>query len=154
MARPTLYRAESDRKAAGQRTANVVREVKETSGLTYRELSDWLELHHIIVSEGMLRQHGSGKKIMGARRLSQVVNAAYDEGWAGDHCLEELMFYDYDNAQALESLKRDSSRYRLLVQQRLYLCVRELYELGLSIAQIRMIVDKDCDLVEEELAAR
>jgi|CXWL01.1.fsa_nt_gi hypothetical protein len=154
MARPNLYRSESDRQSAVRQTADVINEIKLKSGLTYRELSERLAAHHVIISEAMLRQHVSGNKIMGARRLSQVALAAYDEGWSGDRCFKVLMLHDYFQHRELSLLHQDVERYRLNLERRLFLCVKELYEVGVSISQIQALVDKDCEKVAAELATR
>jgi len=149
-----MYLCDADRSDAQQRTAEVIKEVKTNSGKSFRDLSTWLESHHVIISADMLRQHSCGKKIMGPHRLFQVARAAHDNHFSGDRCLEILMFHDPDQRFILETLQRDSARYKLAVEKRLYQCVRQLYEAGLSIPQILAMVARDCDLVEVELAAR
>lgn len=152
MARPIKYRNDEERLEAARRTADVLHEIKANSGLTYVGLSAFLANHKIIVGDDMLRQYASANKPIGARRLTEIAQAACSEGWAGDKCFDVLMFHNYDYVKSIKSLSRDVLRNRQLLGDRLSLCAEELAVSGVSAFKIRQMVDDGLRRAEEKLS--
>ncbi len=152
MGRPKKYHSDADRLDAATLAADVIHEIKETSGLTYVELSAFLEKHKIIIGEGMLRQHASGKKPIGARRLTQLAEFAVLEKLAGDKCWEAFLFHNYDHVKNINAINKDFERYRLMSEKRLSLSVSELVECGATYAEVMRLVDDSFRLTNEKLS--
>lgn len=152
MGRPIKYKSDEERVDAARRTADVIHEIKAKSGLTYVGLSKYLENHKIYVGNDMLRQYASANKPIGARLLTKIAQAAHSEGWAGDQCIQVLMFHNYDNEKNLSSLSRDVMRNRQLLADRLSSTVEELAVSGVSAARIRQMVDEALLQAEEKLS--
>ena len=152
MARPIKYQNDGERVEAARRTADVIHEIKANSGLTYVGLSEFLANHKIIVGDDMLRQYASANKPIGARRLTEIAQAAHSEGWAGDKCIKVLMFNNYDYEENLNSLGRDVMRKRQLLADRLSSIAEELAVSGVSAPSIYQMVEDGLRRAEEKLS--
>ena len=152
MARPIKYKNDEERVDAARRTADVIREIKANSGLTDVGFSEFLANHKIIVGGDMLRQYASANKPIGARRLTEIAQAAYSEGWASDKCFKVLMFYNYDYEKNLNSLSRDVMHNRQLLADRLSSTAEELAVSGVSASSIYQMVEDGLRRAEEKLS--
>ena len=130
----------------------MIREIKANSGLTYVGFSEFLANHKIIVGDDMLRQYASANKPIGARRLTEIAQAAYSEGWASDKCFKVLMFYNYDYEKNLNSLSRDVMHNRQLLADRLSSTAEELAVSGVSASSIYQMVEDGLRRAEEKLS--
>lgn len=141
MARPIKYKTANDRADAARRSADVIKEIKGKSGLTYVELSRRLAEHRIIMNAAMLRQYACAKKPIGERRLTELAEVAYGIGWSGDKCVEILFFHNYDHHQSIKDIRKDFERYKELLERRLLLLIKELAEAGHSRQHVRNLVE-------------
>ena len=140
MARPIKYKTANDRTDAARRSADVIKEIKEKSGLTYIELSRQLAEHRIIMNAAMLRQYACAKKPIGERRLTELAEVAFGIGWGGDKCVEILFFHNYEHSQSLKELQKDFEHYKELLERRLFLTIKELAETGCSGQHVQNLV--------------
>lgn len=152
MGRPKKYHSDADRLDAARLAADVIHEIKATSGLTYVELSAFFEKHKIIIGADMLRQHACGKKPIGARLLTEIAAVAISEKLAGDKCWEAFLFHNYDHVKNINAISNDFERYRLISEKRLSLCVNELVGCGVSYTEVMRLVDDSFRLANETLS--
>ena len=109
MARPIKYKTEQDRLEAAKKTGALIQEIKKTSGKTYEQISRELYAYpltprRLVISESMLRQYASGHKPMGAKRLTDLAEVAYELGWGGKVCTNTLAFDNYDYQQRFKHI--------------------------------------------------
>lgn len=142
MARPVKYQSDEDRANAAQLSAAVIKEIKQSSGLAYPALSDFLARHRIIISDAMLRQYACARKPIGSRRLTELAELAYAEGWAGEKCMEVLLFHNYDHFNNIKAIQKDFGKYSKLLEKRILLCVKDMLAAGYSESQILLIVKR------------
>ena len=155
MARPIKYINTEERLQSAKRTADVLHEIKENSGLTYEGIADFLKGHKIFISAEMLRQYAGAHKIIGERRLTEIAVAASLEGWAGKKCYDVIFIskYYYEGAETLDSLRRDAIRYKQVLVERLLSYVEELIVGGVSAGYIDQIVKEGVRRAEEKLSS-
>ncbi len=152
MGRPKKYHSDADRLDAARLAADVIHEIKATSGLTYVELSAFFEKHKIIIGADMLRQHACGKKPIGARLLTEIAAVAISEKLAGDKCWEAFLFHNYDHVKNINAISNDFENYRLISERRLSMSVNELVGCGASYAEVMRLVDDSFRLANEKLS--
>lgn len=152
MGRPKKYHSDADRLDAASLAADVIHEIKATSGLTYVELSAFFEKHKIIIGADMLRQHACGKKPIGARLLTEIAAVAISEKLAGDKCWEAFLFHNYDHVKNINAISNDFEHYRLISERRLSMSVNELVGCGASYAEVMRLVDDSFRLANEKLS--
>lgn len=149
MARPKKYENEEERRAAKRLSSSAIREILENSGLTYQAFSDFLAERQIHIGDDLLRQYGCANKVIGSKRLIQIVGIAYSEGWAGDGCLEAKLFYDPSHLDVIRKLNlyigndKDSVRRKLLLKNKLCFYVSQLVNDGVLGDEVREMVE-DC----------
>lgn len=141
MARPIKYKTANDRIDAARRAADVIKEVKGKSGLTYVELSKRLKQHGIIISDAMLRQYACARKPIGERLLTKLAEVAYEIGWSGDKCVEILFLHNFEHRKSMNDLQKDFARYKGLLERRLFLSIKELAEAGYSMHHVHNMVE-------------
>lgn len=152
MAREKRFDNDEERHQAMMFTADVIKEIKKNSGLSYVEIANRLMHYDIEIGDDLLRQYGCGTKSIGPQRLINIVKAACQEKWAGDKCIDVLVYSDHKQLQNLKSLEVDFEQYRILLVKRLMLSAEELALSGVSAARIRQMVDEALLQAEEKLS--
>lgn len=153
MARPIKYKTANDKIDAARRAADVIKEIKGKSGLTYVELSKRLKQHGIVISDAMLRQYACARKPVGERLLTKLAEVAYGIGWSGDKCVEVLFFHNYEYSQSLKEFQKGFARYKELLERRLFLTIKELADTGYSGQHVRNLVKDALEKLVNEFDA-
>ena len=156
MARPKKYENEEERMAAKRLSASVMIEILKNADLTYQAFADFLAEHQINIGDDLLRQYGCARKVIGPKRLMQIVEIAYLEGWAGDACLQATLFHDPAHFDAIHKLNlyignnKDSVHRKLLLKNKMCFYVRQLVYEGVLGDEVREAVESCLRLSECE----
>ena len=153
MGRSKSYASETDRQAAIKRTKELVRDIKDGSGLTYAEIakavSDYpLEPSREIVGEAMLKQYAAGLKPMSETRFWNIAQIGYYSGLGGDKCFEFMMFYNPTQNRAIRSLNDLMIKGRVLLEKRLEKAIEAYADADYHREQVVEIIAKLLDEIK------
>lgn len=107
---PKKYRDEQERQEAAQAASDLLKEIKELSGLTASKLAEALDPNGRLSGE-TIRQYVHGKPLGYGRALEFARMAALN-GWVGTHVKSVLTSHEdfYDISKDIKNLSSDGKR--------------------------------------------